>query len=74
MKNKNYTTTNKNGTLVFKITNGQFKDVEYVYESMMLKGEIKYKLKTKKALVNDKNKLLFESTIRDIIKDKLSNI
>lgn len=74
MKKKNYTTTNKNGTLVFKIINGQFKDVEYVYESMMLNGEIKYKLKTKKALVNDKNKLLFESTIRDIIKDKLSNI
>lgn len=71
---KIYETTNKNGTLVFKITDGQFKDVEYVYESLMLNGEIKYKLKAKKALVNDRNKLLFESTIKDIIKDKLNNI
>lgn len=69
-----YETHVSGGNLVFKILDGQFKDVEYTYESLSLNGELKYKLRTKKKLIDDSNRLLFESEIRSIIKDKLSKI
>ena len=71
---KNYETYAKNGKLVFKITEGDFAGVEYVYESLNLDGRIGYKVRTKKSTINDSNKILFESTIRGIIKDKLNKI
>ena len=69
-----YETHPVNGKLVFKITEGPFSGVEYVYESLSLIGELKYKIRSKKNLVTDSNRLLFESEIRSIIKDKLSKI
>lgn len=62
------------GNLVFKITQGQFAGVEYVYESLSLNGDLKYKLRGKKKQVNDENRLLFESEIRSVLRDKLSKI
>lgn len=71
---KNYTTINENGTLVFKIDEGEFKDVKYIYNSLSLNGELKYRIKSKKTVINEDNKLLFEQEIRNILKDKLSKI
>ena len=69
-----YETYAKNGKLIFRILEGSFKDVEYVYESLDINGKLKYKIKNKKSTITDTNRLLFESTIRSIIKDKLSRL
>jgi hypothetical protein len=69
-----YETHVAGGNLVFKITAGPFAGVEYTYESLSLNGELKYKLRSKKKQVDDSNRILFESEIRRIIKDKLSKI
>lgn len=71
---KLYETTVKNDKMVFKITDGPFKDVEYVYESLDLNGDLKYKIRTKKNLITPQNTFLFENTIRKIIRDKLSKL
>lgn len=69
-----YETYAKNGKLVFKITEGEFAGVEYVYESAKLNGEISYKIKNGKSTISKNNKILFENTIRKIIADKLKKI
>lgn len=69
---KLYETYVKSDKTVFRITSGQFEGVEYIYESLGLNGDIKYKLKLKKNAVTPQNQALFENTIRYIIKDKLS--
>ena len=71
---KIYETHVDRGKLVFKITEGQFNGVEYTYDSMMLNGDLKYKLKTKKTLVTEDNKILFEQEIRNILHDKLNQL
>jgi len=73
MKNL-YETIIKNGKMVFKITDGPFKDVEYVYESLDLNGDLKYKIRAKKNIITPQNTFLFENTIRKIIRDKLNKI
>ena len=71
---KIYETFADRGKLVFRITEGQFKDVEYTYNSLKLNGELKYKVKSHKSIVNESNKVLFEQEIRNILRDKLSVI
>ena len=43
---KLYETFVDHGKLIFRITEGQFKDVEYTYNSLKLDGELKYKVKS----------------------------
>ena len=69
-----YETHAVGGNLVFKITSGQFSGTEYVYESLSLDGNLKYKLRGRKKSIDDSNRLLFESEIRSILRDKLSKI
>lgn len=69
-----YETYAKDGKLVFKITEGEFTGVEYVYEAAKLNGEISYKIKNGKSTISKNNKILFENTIRKIIADKLKKI
>lgn len=71
---KIYETTVDRGKLVFKITEGQFSGVSYTYDTMMLNGDLKYKLKSNKSIINESNKMLFESEIRNILRDKLSKL
>ena len=71
---KIYETFADRGKLVFKITEGTFQGVTYTYESMMLNGDLKYKLKTNKSAINDSNKILFEQEIRNILRDKLASL
>ena len=71
---KIYETFADRGKLVFKITEGTFEGVTYTYDSMMINGDLKYKLKANKAVVNESNKLLFEQEIRTILRDKLASI
>ncbi len=69
-----YKTRAEHGKLVFQICEGAFKGVEYTYDSLLMDGSLKYKLKAKKNLVNEENRLLFEHEIRSIINDKLSKL
>ena len=71
---KLYKTSVDHGKLVFKITQGSFAGVSYVYESLSLNGNLKYKLKANKNAINESNKILFEQEIRSILRDKLSKI
>lgn len=69
-----YETNVDHGKLVFKITQGQFTGVSYVYESLSLNGNLQYKLKANKSTINDTNRILFEQEIRGILKDKLNHL
>lgn len=69
-----YKNTVKNGKLLFEITSGQFKGVEYLYEKLSLNGNLSYKILSGKKRIDDTNKILFESEIRDILKEKLSKL
>ena len=71
---KLYETSVDHGKLVFKITQGSFAGVSYVYESLSLNGNLKYKLKANKNAINESNKILFEQEIRSILRDKLSKL
>lgn len=71
MIKKPYTTNSKHGSLYFKITEGQFKDVEYKYISLTENGGLKYQVTSNKKAVNENNKYLFEHQIKDILNDKL---
>ena len=71
---KIYETHVDHGKLVFKITEGSFAGVSYTYDSMMLNGELKYKLKSNKSAINESNKILFEQEIRNILRDKLASL
>lgn len=71
MIKKPYTTSSKHGSLYFKITEGQFKDVEYKYISLTEDGGLKYQITSNKKSVNDTNKYLFEKEIKNILDDKL---
>jgi len=73
MKDKYETFVEKN-KLYFRILEGSFSGIEYSYKSLALNGDLQYKIKTKKNLVDDNNKLLFEQEIRTILRDKLSKI
>lgn len=71
MISKPYTTSSKHGSLHFKITEGQFKDVEYKYISLTEEGGLKYQITSNKKAINENNKYLFESKIKEILNDKL---
>ena len=71
---KIYETFVDHGKLVFKITEGQFSGVSYTYDTMLLNGEVKYKLKSNKSIINEDNRMLFESEIRGILRDKLTKL
>lgn len=71
---KIYETFADRGKLVFKITEGSFAGVSYTYDSMMLNGELKYKLKSNKSAINESNKILFEQEIQNILRDKLASL
>ena len=68
---KNYKTEVVKNNLNFIITEGQFKGVEYKYESLTEEKGLQYKILNKSNLVDKNNKYLFENTIINILKDKL---
>ena len=68
---KAYETFVKNGNLYFKINEGQFKDIIYRYVSLTENAGFKYDIIKGKKQIDNSNKYLFESKIREILNDKL---
>lgn len=71
---KIYETFVDRGKLYFRILEGQFKDVEFSYKSLMLDGKLDYRIKSHKSIITENNKILFENEIRNILRDKLSKL
>lgn len=71
---KTYETFVDKNKLYFRILEGAFRGIEYSYKSLALNGDLQYKIKTKKNLVDNSNKILFEQEIRCILRDKLSKL
>lgn len=69
-----YTTEVKNNKLLFKIMEGQFKDIVYEYKSLTEKDGLQYKITRGSSNINDKNKFLFEHEIRGILNHKLKSV
>lgn len=61
-----YITESYNNKLSFEISEGQFKGVKFIFESLTSNG-LKYKIISGKNLVKDSNKFLFENEIKQIL-------
>ena len=69
-----YNTYVRNGKLCFVINEGQFKNVEYEYNSLTEDKGLQYKVIKNSKAINENNKLLFENDIRNILQNKLKSI